>query len=246
VPLDARVSLQAAGWDKMAVQPPAAVLSFTLLGAIVLAFIVLGLIIWLWGSFLDIHEHNPARVRSAMMVILVLSTLAEMGFSQLGWTRQWVAMVSIAVNIWGGLDALLRFPAAHDFESFFAAKQVSLLLVKTFSYAFGIVDFRQHIGKFIVVLLIIIWGLPVLYLMALPLDPAEQVAADERDDVDLAVRIWQLACCQKERQRCLGTCKNWLHRRLFSASQSSPMARFALCAASTTYRRAYSKGRRNV
>jgi len=230
----------------MAVAPHAAVLTFSFIGAIVGGFIILGLLIWLWGSFLDVHEHNPARVRSAMMAILAFSTLCELSFSYAGWTRQWVVMISIAVNLWGGLDSLLRFPAAHDFESFFAVKQVCLLLVKTFSYAFGIIDFRQHIGKFLVVLLIIIWGLPVLYLMALPLDPAEQVAADERDDVDLVVRVWQLTTCQSERQRCLSTCKNYLHRRLFSASQRSPIARFALCAASSSYRRAYSKGRCNV
>jgi hypothetical protein len=230
----------------MAGTPHAAVLTFSLLGAIVIGFIILGMIIWLWGSFLDVHEHNPARVRSAMMVILVFSTMCELGFSSYEWTRQWVGMISLAVNVWGGLDALLRFPAAHDFESFFAAKQVALLLVKTFAYTFGIIDFRQHIGKFLVVLLIVIWGLPVLYLMALPLDPAEQVAADERDDVDLAVKVWRLTTCHVERKRHLGTCKSWLHRRLFSASKCSPIARIALCAASSTYKRAYSKGRFNV
>jgi len=229
------------------VAPHAAVLTFSLLGAIVLGFIILGLLIWLWGTFLDVHEHNPARVRSAMTVILALATLCELGFSTYGWTCQWVAIVSLVVNLWGGLDALLRFPAAHEFESFFAAKQVCLLLAKTFSYAFGMIDFRQHIGKFLVVLLIIIWGLPVLYLMALPLDPAEQIAADEHDNVDLIVKVWRLTTCQKERLRCAKTCKNWMHRRLFSASQGSPIARIALCAASSTYRRAYaSKGRWNV
>ena len=54
---------------------------------------------------------------------------------------------------------------------------------------------------------LVIWGLPVLYLMALPLDPAEQVAADEEDDVDIVMGIWNLTTCQKERQRCLN-CKS--------------------------------------
>lgn len=230
----------------MATAPHAAVLTFSLLGAIVLGFLILGLIIWLWGSFLDIHEHNPARVRSVMTTILAFSTLCELGFSSYGWTCSWVATVSLIVNIWGGLDALLRFPAAHELESFFSAKQVCLLLVKTFSYAFGMIDFRQHIGKFLIVLLIIIWGLPVLYLMALPLDPAEQVAADESDDVDILVKVWRLLTSCNERQRCVKTGKNWAHRCLYSASKTSPVARFALCAASSTYRRAYSKGRFNV
>lgn len=230
----------------MAGTPHAAVLTFSFLGAIVIGFTILGMMISLWGSFLDVNVHNSARVRSAMIVILVLSTMCELSFSSYEWTHQWVGMIALAVNIWGGLDAVLRFPSAHDFESFFAAKQVSLLLVKICAYAIGIIDFRQHIGKFLVVFIIVIWGLPVLYLMALPLDSAEQAAADERDDVDLVVKIWRLTTCRSERQRCMSTCRSWLHRRLFSASKSSPIARIALCAASSTYRRAYSQGRCKV
>lgn len=224
----------------------AAVLTFGLLGTAVLGFVILGLLVWAWGRFLDVYESNPATVRSTMLAILGTATACELGFSLHGLTQPWVSAVSLAANLWGGLDALLRFPASHDLESLFAVKQFLLLLTKTFSYAFGINDFRQHIGMFLLVLLINIWGLPVLYLMALPLDPAEQVAADERDDVDLVVRVWQLTTCRTERQRCLRSCRHWLHRRLFAVSERSPVARIALCAASPTYRRAFSKGCRSV
>jgi len=230
----------------MSVAPTAVVWTFGLLGTIALSFVILALLIWIWGSFLDVHEHNPARVRNAMVGILAASTAGEMALCAHGLTSTWVAAISLFVNLWGGLDALLRFPASHDFESFFASKQFLLVILKTFSYAFGINEFRQHIGAFLMVLLIIVWGLPVMYLMALPLDPAEQVAADERDDVDLVLRVWQLTTCQKERQRCLGGCKKWLHRRLYAASQRSPIAKIALCAASPHYRRAFSKGCRSV
>jgi hypothetical protein len=223
-----------------------AVLTFSFLGAVVVGFIILGQMIWLWGSFLDVNVHNPGKVRSAMIVILVCSTMCELGFSSYEWTHQWVGMIALAVNIWGGLDAVLRFPSVHSFESFFSAKQVALLLVKTLAYAVGIIDFRQHIGKFLVVFIIIIWGLPVLWLMALPVDCAAQVAADEYDNVDLVVKIWRLTTCRVDRQRCITTCRSWLHRRLFSASKASPIARIALCAASSTYRRAYSQGRCKV
>merc|ERR1719230_921074 len=155
----------------MSATPHAAVLTFSLLGAIVLGFLILGLIIWLWGSFLDVHEHNPARVRSAMMSILAVTTVCEMMFAFQDLTTIWVAVVALVVNVWGGLDALLRFPAAHDVEDFFTVKQFLLVVTKTFSYAFGINGFRQHIGTFLFILMIMIWGLPVLYLMALPLDP---------------------------------------------------------------------------
>lgn len=228
----------------MALHP--ATLTFTLIGIVVLAFLALGVLIWLWGTFLDNHEHNPARVRITMLGILAASTILEVQFNVYGLTCSWVVAISIVVNLWGGLDALLRFPASHDLESFFTTKQFSLLVLKTFSYAFGINGFKQHVGAFLLILVILIWGLPVLYLMALPLDPAEQICADERDDVDLVMRVWNLTTCQSERQRCLRGCKKWLNRRLLGASQHSPLAKLALCAASPSYRRVVSKGCRSV
>jgi len=230
----------------MAAAPHIAVLACSLLGGFAIGFFLLGIVIRWWGSFLDAHEHNPARVRSVMMAILALLTLCEMSFAKSGWTYKWLALVSLVVNLWGSFDACLRFPAAHDSESVFFWKQAGLLIVKTLSYAFGIVDIEQHMGKFFLVLLIIIWGFPVLYLMALPLDPAEQVAADERDDVDIAIKIWQLITSHQDRQRCLSTCKTSLQRCLFSISQRSPIARVALCIVNSSHRRAYSKGRLSV
>lgn len=224
-----------------------AVFTWWLFAETMLASLFLGALVWAWGAYLDLHEHNPGRVRSMMIKVLSLTSLCEMSLSASGFTCHWAAVVGLIVNLWGGLDASLRYPAAHDVESCFSVKQCFLLLVKTFSYAFGIVSFRDHVGKLLLVLLVIIWGLPVLYLMALPLDPKEQVAADDRDDVDLVLRVWQLYACTTERQRCLKTCRNWLHRRLFAVSHRSPMARMAICAASPTYRRAFSsRSRRSV
>jgi len=229
-----------------AAAPTTYVLMFSILGAVLIGFVVLGTLIWTWGSFLDVYEHHPARVRSAMIAILAAASVVEVAFATYGLTRQWVATVALIVNLWGGLDALLRFPAAHDFESIFCGKQITLLLIKTFSYAFGIIGFRQHVGAFLMILLIVIWGAPVLYLMALPLDPAEQVVADERDDVDIVMRVWNLITCHTERQRCLSTCKKWFRRQVLSAAQTSPIAKIALCGASQSYRRAQSKGCRSV
>lgn len=227
-----------------------AVLAFSLLGSFAIGLILLGTILRtilrLWGSFLDSHEHNPAMIRFVMVAILVLLTLCEMSFSAFGWTHQWVVWVSLVVNIWGSFDACLRFPVAHDLESAFFWKQSVLLSVKSLSYAFGIVHYGQGMWKFLLVLLIIIWGLPVLYLIALPLDPADQVPADDRHDVDVAVKTWRLITCHQDRQRALSTCKTLLTRSLFSFSQCSPTARVVLCAASSSCTRAHSKGRLSV
>lgn len=232
----------------MSVAPHAAVLVFSFLATIVFSVFILAFFIRLWGQFLDTHEHKLPRVRFAMLFILALATAFEIGLAANGLTRQWVVVVSLIVNFWGGLDALLRFPAEHDLDSFFAMKQFGLIVVKSLSYAFGITGFSAigHIGMFLVVLLIDIWGLSVLYLLALPLDTAEHVLANDRDDVDLIVRMWQLTTCLTERQRCMRSCEKWFHRRLLAASEGSPTATAALCAASPLYRRAFSKDRRSV
>jgi len=222
-----------------------AVLTFSLLGTAVLGLTMLGLVVWLWASFLDVHEHNTRKVRSMMLAILAVATLCELGFWQCGLTHSWVLMVSLLVNLWGWLDALLRFPVVHDVNSVFAVKQCLLLVAKTLSYGFGIVGLRQHMGKFLLMVFLNIWGLPVLYLMALPLHSGEQAAADACN-VDLTVRMWRLSTCRSERQRFLRSCRHWLDRRLFEVSLHSPVAKIALCAAIPAYRRTFSKGCRSV
>ncbi|CAK8999813.1 unnamed protein product [Durusdinium trenchii] len=221
------------------------VLTWSLLASVIATIVAFGLIVFLWGAFLDKHEHDPGRIRAVMFIMLFAVTSTEIGLVLFGVVGIKTTLLAMFVNLWGGLDALLRFPAAHDLESWFSAKQFCLLLVKTICYAFGFIGFRQHIGKFIALILLNVWGLPVLYLMALPLDPCEQVAEEEYD-VDLAVRVWQLAVCSKERRRSLDTCRCWVNRKLVAASEHSPLARMAICAASPHYRRAFNKKGRSV
>eukprot|EP00441_Pelagodinium_beii_P046704 CAMPEP_0197620796 /NCGR_PEP_ID=MMETSP1338-20131121/1540_1 /TAXON_ID=43686 ORGANISM="Pelagodinium beii, Strain RCC1491" /NCGR_SAMPLE_ID=MMETSP1338 /ASSEMBLY_ACC=CAM_ASM_000754 /LENGTH=254 /DNA_ID=CAMNT_0043190071 /DNA_START=79 /DNA_END=844 /DNA_ORIENTATION=- len=175
----------------------AEMLTWSLLASVVLTVIVFCVIVWLWGAYLEEHEHDPGRVRAVMVIILAIVTAMEMGLAAYGLVRPRTAVISLLVNLWGGMDALLRFPASHDLESWFSVKQIILLSIKTMGYAWGFLSFRQNLGKFIGLLLLNIWGLPVLYLMALPLDPLEQVADDEYN-VDLAYRVLQLVTNYKE------------------------------------------------
>mmetsp|Transcript_10825 Transcript_10825/g.28954 ORF Transcript_10825/g.28954 Transcript_10825/m.28954 type:complete len:232 (-) Transcript_10825:784-1479(-) len=214
------------------------VLSMSLIFTVVLIFGALGVAVWSWGCFLDNYEHDPGRVRAWMAMILLFTTMTELGLASSGIVHNWVVVFSLVANFWGGLDAVLRYPKAHDLESFFSVKQFFLLTVKTFAYAFGIVSFRMHIVKFLLVLLFNTWGLPVLYLMALPLDACEMVTKDDEYDVDLAVRVWQLTLNPIERRKCMMTCKSWWYRKLSTASESSSLARnLVLCSASPEYRR---------
>jgi len=220
--------------------------TFSLLAMVIGSFLLLGLLVWAWGAFLDKYEHDPGRVRAVMFLILSVITATEIGFCADGFIHPWVVGVSLLANIWGGLDALLRYPAAHDLESFFTVKQFGLLIAKTLAYAFGVVSFRHNIAKFFIELLLNIWGLPVFYLMALPLDPAEQVIKNSDYDVDLALRVWQLAVCSKERRQCLATCRSWWHRRLAAASECSPLVRYVICKASPECRRTFKTTGRQV
>lgn len=222
------------------------VLTFSLLGKVLVLFLCLGVLVWAWGAFLDSYEHDPGRVRAVMFLIITTITATEFGLAAHDITYDWVALVSLAITFWGSFDALLRYPAAHSIESFFTVKQFCLLIVKTFVYTFGMISIRQNIGIFLTVLLVNIWGLPVLYLMALPLDPAEQVVKDDAYDIDLAARVWQLAVCSNERRRCIATCRSWWHRNLMAASECSPLACFAICAASPEYRQKMRKQGRSV
>merc|ERR1719410_1792875 len=152
----------------------------------------------------------------------------------------------MVVNIWGALDALLRYPAAHDSESLFAMKQMVLVAAKTIGYVTSLIvgvlaGRHSDFIVFLAVLLLDVWGLPLMYLMSMPIDPAEQVVRDDDHDVDLAVRVWQLAMCASERHRCLATCKGWWYRSLTAASERSQIARIAVCATSPAHRRALKK-----
>lgn len=223
------------------------IFSFALIACVIAVFVALGVAVWAWGNFLDKHEHDPGRVRAWMFLILAFSTSAELGLAVAGVVQPWVLVISLVCNLWGGLDAVLRYPASHDLESFFTVKQFFLLVVKTFAYAFGILSFRSHIVKFLVVLLFNTWGLPVLYLMALPLDVNEQVVRDDEYNVDLAVRVWQLTLNQHERRKCIATGQSWWYRKLSTASESSSIARnIAMCSASPEYRRVLQRKGRSV
>merc|ERR1719296_144754 len=213
---------------------------------IIAVLLALGTVMWMWGAYLDKHEHDPGRVRAMMFIVLMMVSLTEIGLMSQGYVESWVLSLSLLANIWGGLDAVLRYPAAHDFESFFTWKQILLVATKTVAYSFGMVSFKQDLCIFLLVLFLNIWGLPVCYLMALPMDPREQVIAPGAYDADLLLRIWQLASCSIERRRCMLTCRGWMYRKLNTASERSPLARMVICVASSEHRRVLRKVGRSV
>jgi len=203
-------------------------------------------ILWIWGRFLDMHEHNPDRVRAAMFAILAVATSLEFSLAAFGVMHWWVAVVSLIANLWGGVDALLRYPVSHQIDSFFVLKQFVLLVVKTLAFAVGMVTFRNSPAVMLAVLPGFVWGLPLLYLMALPMDPAEQVSRDDATNVDIALRVWKFAVNPLERHSCITSCRGWWYRSLSAASECSMLARLVVCTASSEHRRALRKRGRSV
>merc|ERR1719221_687144 len=81
------------------------------------------------------------------MLMAIMAT--EFSLVAHGVIYSWVAWVSLVIAFWGPFDALLRYPAAHDIESFFSLKQFCLLIVKTFAYACGTISIRANFGIFL-------------------------------------------------------------------------------------------------
>lgn len=208
-----------------------------------LSVLAFGFCIWLWGEYLDRYQHSPGQIRAAMFSMLAVAVTAELLISH-SIMRRWVVGVVLFTNVWGGLDALLRYPSVYDLDSFFSVKQLGLLLAKSFSYAIGIIHFKLHVAVSLIVLLLISWGLVVVYLMALPPDAAAGGCAD--DDADLLVRLWRLAVSSDERRQCLAGCAKWWRRKLAAAADISQLACFAICLASPDFRRVYKRRCRRV
>mmetsp|Transcript_11370 Transcript_11370/g.34264 ORF Transcript_11370/g.34264 Transcript_11370/m.34264 type:complete len:228 (-) Transcript_11370:72-755(-) len=209
------------------------------LTALLLAFV------WFWALFLNKNEHDPDRVRTAMLQLLLLITTVDVGLYLCGVTRAWVVGLSIVVNVWGGLDATLRFPAAHKMPSFFTVKQVTLLFCKTVAFAFGMHSFWGHIGTLAAEVVLNTLALPISFWMAAPLDPREQVARDDAHNVDLAIGVWRCFAHPEVRRCFVGRCRLWWCRRLNAVLEGSLLARWLVCAVSPEHRRAFgSSGRR--
>jgi hypothetical protein len=221
---------------------------FTLSLAVALVFIVSTLMaaFYVWGAFLDANEHDPRRVRAVMFIALVVATAAETSLASSGLFAGWVAGLAVAVNMWGGFDAVLRFPAGHSLGSFFSIKQLLLLAVKAIAFAFGLCEFRKHVILLAALLLLDVAGLAILYLMALPLDTKERVVLTGVYDVDVLVRAWQLATRPSECATCAGECRKWWYQSLTAAAEDSSAARLVVCAASAEHRRVLGRRARAV
>merc|ERR1712007_149784 len=133
-------------------------------------------------------------------------------------------MVSLLVSFCGTLDAVIRFPASHDFSSAFTLKQGACVMSKSFCCAMGFISLQDNIVIFFVVHALNVWGIPMLYLIALPVNPSEFLGHEE-DDVDTLIKMWQMVSSPRERHRFVMNCRCGWRRYLAVASEYSPLVR---------------------
>lgn len=81
--------------------------------------------------------------------------------------RLWFALAVVPVNVWGMLDAALRFPTARGACSFFATKQLGLLVLKLVMYTFGLGSVYASLLSYASLVLANLVMLPLMYLLAL-------------------------------------------------------------------------------
>merc|ERR1719401_696866 len=143
-------------------------------------------------------------MRTIMLVVLVLSMITDVVLFAVGVAALWMVVVLTIVSVWGSVDAVLRFPSLHACDSWFTAKQTCILLLKIVLYAFGFVDLHNSKLWFFSLLLINVVGLPLMYILALPLDEKfsdEQMKGLLAVDVDIAARLWRAVATPEGRQQ---------------------------------------------
>jgi hypothetical protein len=127
------------------------------------------------------------------------------------WHSHWASAFAVVLfNAWSGLDGLLRFPAVHDVDSLFALKQGLMLVVRIGIYMVAfwwLVDNRVFLLATFLQTLV---ALPLMYILALPLDESLEKQAEAADSVvddDILVRVWHFFKDPEERRDCLHVCR---------------------------------------
>lgn len=168
-------------------------ISYVLL-ALVFAFGVL----WLWPEFVE--QREPPRTRTVLHFFLALETAIELSLWAGGVLKPWMLIVILVCNLWGMLDAFLRFPVVHDFDSLFGLKQSAMVVGKLIGYAVGFRNIGRRPGWFILSVICCVFLLPILWFIALPIGDVDSYhQKHDVVDVDLMVRLWQALFRRAER-----------------------------------------------
>ena len=126
------------------------------------------------------------------------------------------------VNVWGYLDAVLRFPSVPQLESFFCLKPIIGVILKTVAYSIGFIDIHKWALLFLSALFLNVWLLPILYVLVIPYGDSSPF----RTDRDLLVQLLLVVVDSKEREFFVHSVFQFLRlakQRIKSATPFSPV-----------------------
>lgn len=176
---------------------------------------------WLWPDYVDNTEAR--RVRRILIRLAMLLSLEEWVLYMADVISVWSFLALLFCNLWGHLDAFLRFPIVHDLDSLFALKQLFLLLLKVASYLLGYKKLAQNLAWAVLALLINVCTLPIIWLTALPIgDINSYHQKHDVVDQDLAWRIWRFARVSSDRALCVAHFKASCRRALATLAEQCP------------------------
>jgi len=173
------------------------------------------------------HRPYPETTRRALFLIVAVLSGVELHHVWTGRMYEWMVWVILICNVWGFLDAVMRFPIVYDVGTFFTLKQCFLVTFKVVCLSCGFEDLDYVNVMWLLVILVVNAFFPLLYTLALPIDDDsvdQRLAAHDVVDVDLAVRIVDLATNRQRRQESYGTLKKRVCSTAVSLADHSPLA----------------------
>jgi len=201
-----------------------------------------------WCLYLECRP-DIWRIRAILYVAAACDTIFELCLCARGVFEWRMAFVVLFVNTWGSLDAVLRFPLLHGFDTPFTCKQIGLLVIKAICLIVTLTSFSEHRIKFCGIMMLSLLGLPLMYLLALPIDgnAADKAGGDKGVvDVDLVVRIYRLFANPKDRREFSILCKSRARQLVATWVRRSPLASQAACRIDPQMKRMLSRSGRDV
>lgn len=179
-----------------------------------------------WPEYVEADDVGPLDIRRVMLVVFVLCTTLELALVVSGDLAVWSLGLVLMSNVWGMLDAFLRFPVVQPLLSFFTGKQALLVLLKTWCYISGFHNASERLGLFVIVLLGLVFLMPLLYITALPIDdPVTQAAKHDVVDVDIAVRFFRTVYNPAARAQAAAAWRCKRHRAVVQVVHKLPYTR---------------------
>lgn len=189
-------------------------------------FLSCGACVWGWCVWLE-YRPDYEKVRNLMFSSIAALTALEL----LLWYSEhlcwWMVWPIFFVNSWGHLDAVLRYPVVHGFDTFFALKHFLLIVLKVGCLILGFESALRSCLWMFVLIVTNLAAFPISYLFALPLDDtpaAQRLAAHDVIDADLYMRIARLVTNAEDRQQFVKTLKLGSSRSAMAVARKSPAA----------------------